>query len=163
MTFRAGLALGAIGAAYLWSGGLLAAEGSAGQQTSPARPKPQVEMVQAVGCVEPRGASTWWLTRASEPEVSPPGMFNRVQVDAVLAALKLGSLEFQLVGVADFLDADGLLATGNRADFTEPDQVNATGELREGRTVLVKGLLIKADDVSRINLTTVVGLAETCR
>jgi hypothetical protein len=81
----------------------------------------------------------------------------------VLAALELGTREFQLVGVADFLDAEGLLATGNRADFTSADQVNATGELRPGRTVLVKGLLIEGDDVSRVNLTTVVGLPDRCQ
>jgi hypothetical protein len=119
-------------------------------------------MVQAVGCVEQRTGNNWWLTQASEPEVSPPGVFNQVQLDAVLAALTPGTREFQLVGVADFLDAEGLLATGNRADFTSSDQVNATGELRQGRTVLVKGLLIEADGVSRVNLTTVVGLAERC-
>ena len=135
---------------------------AAGQPQRAERRKPQVEMVQAVGCVEERTGNGWWLTRASEPEVSPAGVFNQDQVDAVLAALELGTREFQLIGVADFLDAEGLLATGNRADFTSADQVNATGDLRPGRTVLVKGLLIEGDEVSRVNLTTVVGLADSC-
>jgi hypothetical protein len=68
-----------------------------------------------------------------------------------------------LVGVADFLDADALLRFGDRASFTKPDQVNATGELRAGRTVLVKGLLIESGAESRINLLAVVGLADSCR
>jgi hypothetical protein len=152
-----------VAALALWSGVLPAVDAATPHpQTPQARRTPQVEMVQAVGCVEQRTGNNWWLTRASEPEVSPPGVFNQVQVDAVLAALALGTREFELVGVADFLDAEGLLAIGNRADFTSPDQVNATGELRQGRTVLVKGLLIEADGVSRVNLTTVVGLAERC-
>jgi len=161
MKVRLGGALGGVAALALWSGALPAVD-AATPQTEQARRKPQVEMVQAVGCVEQRTGNNWWLTQASEPEVSPPGVFNQVQLDAVLAALALGTREFELVGVADFLDAEGLLAIGNRADFTSPDQVNATGELRQGRTVLVKGLLIEADGVSRVNLTTVVGLAERC-
>ena len=163
MKVRLGGALGGVAALALWSGVLPAVDAATPHpQTPQARRTPQVEMVQAVGCVEQRTGNNWWLTRASEPEVSPPGVFNQVQVDAVLAALALGTREFELVGVADFLDAEGLLAIGNRADFTSPDQVNATGELRQGRTVLVKGLLIEDDGVSRVNLTTVVGLAERC-
>jgi len=163
MKVRLGGALGGVAALALWPGVLPAVDAATPHpQTPQARRTPQVEMVQAVGCVEQRTGNNWWLTRASEPEVSPPGVFNQVQVDAVLAALALGTREFELVGVADFLDAEGLLAIGNRADFTSPDQVNATGELRQGRTVLVKGLLIEADGVSRVNLTTVVGLAERC-
>ncbi len=134
----------------------------AAQDRSPARTQPQVEMVQTTGCVEQRPDGGWWLTRAAEAEVTRPGVFNHVQVDEVRDALAPGTNEFQLVGVADFLDADGLLATRGRTEFTTPDQANATGELRPGRTVLVKGLLIEDDDLSRINLTAVVGLSDTC-
>ena len=157
------VALGIVVALALWPAGPVASVAATGQPQPAARRKPQVEMVQVVGCVEERTGNGWWLTRASEPVVSPAGVFNQDQVDAVLAALELGTREFQLVGVADFLDAEGLLATGNRADFTSADQVNATGELRPGRTVLVKGLLIEGDDVSRVNLTTVVGLPDRCQ
>ena len=162
MRLRHRAALGLVAALMLCDGATVPVEATGRQQTAPRR-KPQVEMVQSVGCVEERTGNGWWLTRASEPEVSRAGVFNQDQVDAVLAALELGTREFQLVGVADFLDAEGLLATGNRADFTSADQVNATGELRPGRTVLVKGLLIEGDDVSRVNLTTVVGLPDRCQ
>ena len=74
----------------------------------------------------------------------------------------MGDRDFQLVGVADFLDAESLLEWGERSEFTTAEQANATGELRERRTVLVKGLLIEADPTSRINLLAVVGLAEEC-
>lgn len=124
--------------------------------------EPKVEIVHTVGCVERRiGDAEWWLTRAAEPTESDPGVFNEDEVDEAREQA-LGTLEFQLVGVADFLGAEALLRSFDRAAFTTPDQVNATGELRAGRTVLVKGLLIEAAEVARINLLAVVGLADAC-
>ena len=127
--------------------------------------KSKVDVVQTVGCVERRNGQqvTWWLTRAAPPTVTREGVFNRTQIEEAKKALARGSSEFRLVGVADFLDAEGLLKSGDRAGFTKPDQVNATGELREGRTVLVKGLLINAGAESRINLLAVVEMAGSCR
>lgn len=135
----------------------------AGQRQAAGRPEPQVEFVQTVGCVERRirEASTWWLTRAAEPTVTRRGVFNEVQVGEARQT-EPGDGEFRLVGVADFLTPEGLLNFGDRARFTEPDQINASGELRAGRTVLVKGLLIETDGEPRINLTSVVGLADSC-
>ena len=135
----------------------------AAEQRRAASPrKPQAEIVSTVGCVE-RGAGedTWRLTRAADPETTRPGVFNTAQVDDARQTAR-GSREFRLVGVADFLTAEGLLRSGDRALFTTPEQINATGELREGRTVLVKGLLIDPDGEPRINLLAVVGLADTC-
>ena len=131
--------------------------------TAPKKPKVQVEIVKTLGCVEKRAGdpATWWLTRASEPEVVGGGVFNANQVEKAKGEA-LGTGELQLIGVADFLDAESLLQWGERARFTKPEQVNATGELREGRTVLVKGLLIEAEPESRVNLLAVVGLAEDC-
>ena len=125
--------------------------------------KPQVEIVKTLGCAEKRSGSpaTWWLTHAVEPEVVKGGVFDTTQVEEAKSS-PLGTREFQLIGVADFLDAESLLEWGRRSEFTTADQANATGELREWRTVLVKGLLIDADPVPRINLLVVVGLAEDC-
>ncbi len=136
---------------------------AAGQRPSAGRPEPQVEVVQTVGCVEQRISqeTTWWLTRAVEPTSTRPRVFNEVEVEEARENTS-GDHEFQLVGVADFLTAEGLLRFGQRAIFTNPEQINATGELRAGRTVLVKGLLIETDGLSRINLLSVVGLADTC-
>ena len=133
------------------------------QRPASRRPKPQVEVVQTVGCVEQRisGETTWWLTRAVEPTSTRPRVFNDVEV-AEARENTSGDREYRLIGVADFLTAEGLLRYGERERFTTPEQINATGELRAGRTVLVKGLLIEADGVSRINLLSVVGLADTC-
>lgn len=125
--------------------------------------KPQVEIVHTLGCAEQRdhGATGWWLVRAVDPEVSRAGVFNVEQVEKANETA-LGTGEYELIGVADFLDADSLLESGERAQFTTPEQVNATGELRAGRRVLVKGLLIEAEPAKRINLLAVVGLADRC-
>jgi len=135
-----------------------------GGQDQRRRREPQVKLVQTVGCVERHGdrEPTWWLSGAAEPTEARAGVFNRTEIDEIAGAVKSGARVFQLVGVADFLDVDGLLVSGDRQLFTTAEQANATGELRTGRTVLVKGLLIETDGDSRINLIAVVGLSETC-
>jgi len=145
--------------------GLLSSAALDAQNSGPAKTKAQVDIVQTVGCVSRRGGerSAWWLTKASAPTVTRDGVFNRAEIDDVKKTSVAGTREFHLIGVADFLDSEGLLHSGDRAQFTKTDQVNATGELREGRTVLVKGLLIDAGTETRINLTAVVGIADTCR
>lgn len=124
---------------------------------------PKVSIVQTVGCVERRSgdAAEWWLVQAPEPAVIQAGVFNRSEIQEARNTA-LGSGTFQLIGVADFLDATGLLAAADRQLFTSPEQVNATGELQEGRKVLVKGALIETDAESRINLLGVIGVADTC-
>lgn len=135
---------------------------AAGQRLAARAVKPAVEIVRTVGCVERRaGDAEWWLARAAEPAAARAGVFNSDQVDEARAQ-SLGEREFALVGVADFLGAEALLRSFDRASFTTPEQVNATGALREGRTVLVKGLLIEADAGARINLLAVVPLADAC-
>ncbi len=125
------------------------------------RPEPKAPMVRTLGCVEQRGAE-WWLTRAAEAERDSQGVFDATEVAETQAEVSLGSTEYLLVGVTDFLTPEGLLRTGDRALFTTPDQVNATGDIRAGRLVLVKGLLIRSLDPVRINLTAVVGLTGDC-
>ena len=133
-----------------------------GRQTNP-REKPAVDVVQSVGCVERRDGSpeTWWLTKAVDPRVAQPGIFSTPQIDNA-RGLPLGSNTFQLVGVADFLDTEGLLKSGRRREFTTPQNANATGEIRPGRKVLVKGMFITNGETKRINLLNVIGLADSC-
>ena len=125
--------------------------------------KPAVDVVQTLGCVEQRTGNpeTWWLQKAVDPRVVQPGVFSVAQTDTARSAA-LGSQAFQLIGVADFLDVDGLLKSGRRSEFTTAQNANATGELRPGRKVLVKGMLITTSDPKRINLLNVVGLADSC-
>jgi hypothetical protein len=133
-----------------------------GRQTNPAE-KPAVDVVQSVGCVERRDGNpeTWWLARAVDPRVAPPGVFSTAQI-ATARGVPLGTNTFQLVGVADFLDTEGLLKSGRRREFTTAQQANATGEIRPGRKVLVKGMFIATGETKRINLLNVIGLADSC-
>jgi hypothetical protein len=130
----------------------------------PGDPKPQVNVVQTVGCAAHKDGSppTWWLTRAAEAEISPSsGPFHIKQVEQAKSSA-LGTRLFRLIGEADFLDVEGLLQSGQRALFTTPETANASGQLREGHKVLVKGLLIETADPPRINLISVVSLAPGC-
>jgi hypothetical protein len=125
--------------------------------------KPKVDIVQTVGCVEYRasGAGQWWLTKAAAPAVVREGVFTTRDIEAARQA-PLGSRAYRLIGEAEYLDAKALLRSQRRADFTTADQVNATGALGDGRTVLVKGLLITGGE-ERINLLAVAPLADHCR
>jgi hypothetical protein len=125
--------------------------------------KPAVDVVQSVGCVERRDGNpeTWWLTKAVDPRVAQPGIFSTGQIETARGG-SLGANTFQLVGVADFLDTEGLLKAGRRREFTTPQNANATGEIRPGRKVLVKGMFITSGETKRINLLNVIGLADSC-
>lgn len=129
--------------------------------------KPTVDVVQSVGCVEREHGTpeTWWLKRAAAPKVTQAGMFNTMfnptQIEEA-KSVALGTHVFQLIGVADFLDTEGLLRSGQRKQFTTPETANATSQLREGHKVRVRGLFIEAADQTRINLMAVIALADTC-
>ena len=145
-------------AVLLLSAAVWLAPASALGQTAATTDEPTVEIVHTVGCVERRtGDAEWWLARAADPTVTRPGVFNQDDVDEAREQAP-GTRAFHLVGVADFLGAEALLRSFDRSSFTTPEQANATGELRAGRTVLVKGLLVAAGEVERINLLAVVGL-----
>jgi hypothetical protein len=133
-----------------------------GRQTNPGE-KPAVDVVQSVGCVERRDGNpeTWWLTKAVDPRVTQPGIFSTGQIDAARGA-SLGTNAFQLIGVADFLDTEGLLKSGRRREFTTAQNANATGEIRPGRKVLVKGMFLTSGETKRINLLNVIGLTDSC-
>lgn len=122
--------------------------------------KPAVDVVQTIGCAEQK-ANAWWLTRAGAPRTTTGGIFNSKQIESAKAEA-LGTETIQLVGTADFVDAEELLRAGQRKEFTTPETANATGQLRAGRRVLIKGLLVPAGDTKRINLMSVVALADTC-
>ena len=127
----------------------------------PDQTKPTVPVVQAVGCVEMDGG-LWFLTRATDPKETEHPFATFVEVEAAREA-SLGSNRFQLVGVTDFLDAEALLSSHQRAEFTAPESVNATGQLSDGHKVAVKGLYITSVEPHRLNLTSALSLADTCR
>ena len=122
--------------------------------------KPTVPLVSAVGCVDTADGS-WFLSRATEPKETQAPFATEADVEEARNAT-LGSNRFELIGVAEFLDVEGLLALHQRAEFTAPESVNATGQLVSGTKVAVKGLHITAAGLSRLNLTSVISLADTC-
>ncbi len=119
--------------------------------------KPAVDIVSSVGCATQDGA-TWTLTRASDPMVTRVPYSSAAEVETG-ESTSLGSNTYILIGVAEFLAVDGLLDQFQRAEFTADESVNSTGSLVSGHRVLVKGLLIENE---RLNLTSVIGLADSC-
>ena len=119
--------------------------------------KPTIAIVSSVGCATRDGA-TWTLTRASEPMVTPVPFSSTTEIEEAKST-SLGSNTYTLIGVAEFLPVDGLLDQFQRAEFTASESVNATGALVSEHRVLVKGLFIENQ---RINLTSVIGLADSC-
>ncbi len=121
---------------------------------------PTVPLVKSVGCVEKDG-DAWFLTRATEPEVTEYPFPSAAELeDAGSAAL--GSSRLQLVGVTDFLDVNGLLASFDRAEHTARESANATGTIAEGRKLAVKGLYVTSVEPHRVNLTSAMAIADTC-
>jgi hypothetical protein len=135
------------------------------QRRSPvaAAGKPKVDIVAGVGCVERRDGdpATWWLSHAADPQVTRSASFNTAELEQ-LKKVPMGAGVYQLVGVADFLDVEGLLQDTVRARFTTRETANATGQLRVGRKVIVKGPLVDVDGQKQINLTAMLSVADIC-
>jgi hypothetical protein len=125
------------------------ANGSAGQAPqgrtgAPAGPpnlgKPpadgKIEIVTVTGCLREQGADNWMLVSATDPLVSVANAPPRSEIPAAPPA---GKNQFKLIGVGEF------------ALPTHKD-----------KTVVVKGLYIKAMPVSRLNMTSVVDAVQSC-
>jgi hypothetical protein len=99
-------------------------------------PPAKADIVMVAGCLKEQPAGTWRVVNALEPKpsnaVAPPA--NELPPMPVV-----GTREFQLIGVSIF----------NLPSYRD-------------QTVAVKGLLIPASPVSRLNITSVVRVADTC-
>jgi hypothetical protein len=114
-------------------------------------------IVMVVGCAATTDTpAIWSLTRASAAVESPRVGITTGEKEQ-LAKQPLGQNSYQLIGVADFVDADRSRAIGDRGKILTPARVNVTGMLVSGHKVAVKGLLIEAAP-PRINLTSVLDL-----
>jgi hypothetical protein len=102
---------------------------------SPA-PSKKVDIVSVTGCLREPAAGTWMLTAATEPT---PSSANAPAPKDVPSTPPVGRNQFRLIGVSEF----NLPA-------------------HKGHTVIVKGLLIKATPVSRLNVTSVTMVAASC-
>jgi len=124
--------------------------------------KPTVPLVSAVGCAERTAQGAWALTNATEPAEARVLFMSAKEIE-VARKQALGKNRFTLLGTPEFLTKEELLKSGQRAEFTRPEVANATGQLQNGRKLLVKGLLIAAQNERRLNLVAVQQLAETCK
>ena len=94
-------------------------------------------LVQAIGCLEESGASRWMLTHSTDPQTTTLDPLSADEKNA-LAAAAPGAQTIELMSV-----------------FPSPVK------LRQSK-VLVKGLFIKTDSATRINVTTLESLSPTC-
>ncbi|MBI4473570.1 MAG: hypothetical protein HY646_12955 [Acidobacteria bacterium] len=94
----------------------------------------KAQIVAVTGCLKEAGTNNWIVTNATDPAPSRAG----ASVTPPTGPLS-GKNEFKLIGVAE---------------FNLPAQ--------KDRTVVVKGMLIKASPVSRLNITSVRAVAPAC-
>jgi hypothetical protein len=123
----------------------------------PSQANPRAPMVVVVGCARTTTLPQIWdLTQAgARVESSRAGITTSEK--GQLAKQPLGQNTYQLIGVADFVDADASTMIGDRGKILTRARTNTTGMLASGHKVAVKGLLIDATP-PRINLTSVLDL-----
>lgn len=126
------------------------------------RSKPEAPLVIVVGCARRTPEGVWTLTNATEG-VELRSLFMSAKEIEDARKRSLGTNRYVLLGTPEFLTKDELLKSGRRADFTRPEIANATGQLQDGRKLVVKGLLIAAANERRLNLVAVQQLADTCK
>lgn len=124
--------------------------------------KPAAPLVSVVGCAQRTPQGAWTLTNATDGVETRVLFLNKKDVDDARNQA-LGKNRYVLLGTPEFVTKDELLKSGQRAEFTRPEIANATGQLQEGRKLLVKGLLITAGQERRLNLVAVQQLADTCK
>ena len=101
---------------------------------SPAPAK--IEIVSVTGCLKEAPAGTWTLTTATNPV---PSSANAPPAKEIPATPPAGKNSFRLIGVSEF----------NLPPHRD-------------HTVVIKGLLIKAAPMSRVNMTSVTMVSPSC-
>ncbi|PYR36476.1 MAG: hypothetical protein DMF93_19850 [Acidobacteria bacterium] len=117
---------------HAMTGPILLAAAIAAQAATPSK----VDIVSVTGCLKEASANTWTLTAATDPV---PSSANAPAAKDIPKTPPAGRNEFRLIGVSEF----NLPA-------------------HKDRTVIVKGLYIKATPVSRLNITSVTDVAASC-
>jgi hypothetical protein len=113
---------------------LLALAGVVALQT--AQTPQKIELVSVTGCLKAATPNTWTLVNATDPV---PSSANAPPAKEVPKTPPVGKNQFQLIGVSEF----NLPA-------------------HRDHTVIIRGLLIKAIPVSRVNMTSVTMVAASC-
>ena len=139
-----------------WTAGIRA------QQQEGDLSKPKVPLVIVVGCAARTAEGTWMLTNATDGIESKVLFMSAKEIeDAKKKAL--GNNRYKLLGTAEFVTKEELLKNEKRTEYTRPEVANATGQLQDGRKLIVKGLLITVPNEKRLNLVSVQQLADTCK
>ncbi len=111
------------------------AAGTAGPQAQ--APPAKAEVVMVAGCLREQAAGEWRVVNATDPK---PSNANAPAAADLPAMPVVGKQQFQLIGVSIF-------------DLPS----------HKDHTVVLKGLLISAKPLSRLNVTSVTMLAPTCQ
>jgi len=96
----------------------------------------KVEIVSVTGCLREQGAGNWVLVAATDPV---PSIANQAPAAELPKEAPAGRNTFRLLGVGEF----------NLSQHRD-------------KTMVIRGLLIKATPTSRINLTSSVEAVATC-
>ena len=96
----------------------------------------KVDIVSVTGCLREATPNNWTVVNATDPV---PSIANAPPPKEIPATPPVGKNEFKLIGVSE---------------FNLPSH--------KDQTVIVKGLLIKATPVSRLNITSVTRVAPSC-
>jgi hypothetical protein len=96
----------------------------------------RVDIVSVTGCLREQGPSTWVVVAATDPA---PSIANQAPKSEIPATPPAGKHSFRLIGVSE---------------FNLPSYRN--------KTVVVRGLFIKATPMSRINMTSIVEAVPAC-
>ena len=100
-------------------------------------PAGRVDVVRVTGCLRRAAADAWTLSAATDPVVITRA--TSAAPPPAATAATTGANEFKLIGIEEF-------------DLAS----------RKDRLVAVKGLLIKATPTSRLNITSVTTVADSC-
>ena len=96
----------------------------------------KIPIVSVTGCLKEAPAGTWTLSNATDPV---PSSANAPPANEVPKTPPVGKNQFRLIGVSEF----------NLPAHKE-------------HTVIIKGLMIAANPVSRLNMTSVTMVAPNC-
>jgi hypothetical protein len=96
----------------------------------------KVEIVSVTGCLREQGAGNWVLVAATDPV---PSIANQAPAAELPKEPPAGKNTFRLLGVGEF----------------------SLSQHRD-KTMVIRGLFIKATPVSRINMTSSVEAVATC-
>jgi hypothetical protein len=96
----------------------------------------KIDIVSVTGCLREPSENNWMLVNATEPVVSNA---NAPAKNDIPSTPPVGKNQFRLIGVSEF----------NLPQYKD-------------HAVIVKGLHIKAQPVSRLNITSVTTISQTC-